>query len=296
MTINNLMNIDNLASLKRALEQKLAQERASNFGSVKPEWIHYANEYHWDESQQVPRMRDLVSSGFVPGKSRILDVAAGYGQYFCYASKFGYDCYGLEPDKWKVDFVKKKLDLFDMQNLSEHIVEGFGERIPFDDSFFDCVTTFQTLEHVQKPKKVISEMLRVTKPGGGVHIRCPDYRSTFEAHYQLPWLPLFPRYFAKLYLRILKRPAEGLASICYVTKGRIIKWLHKCAKESGCKIVVMDNDKIAFSNALQKRGLPDAPGGFELWRVLNWARYIFRKEISVNLFVRIVEKQRNGNI
>lgn len=81
-----------------------------------------------------------------------------------------------------------------------------------------------------------------------------------------------------------------------MTKGRIIKWLHKCAEESGCKIVVMDNDKIAFSNALQKRGLPDAPGGFELWRVLNWAKYIFRKELSVNLFVRIVEKQRNGNI
>ena len=246
MTTDNIMNINNLHALKRVLEQKLARERARNFGSVKPAWIHYADEYHWDESQQAPRMRDLVSSGFVPGKSRILDVATGYGQYFCYASK-------LEPDKWKVDFVKKKLDLFDMQNLSEHIVEGFGERIPFDDSFFDCVTTFQTLEHVQKPKKVISEMLRVTKPGGGVHIRCPDYRSTFEAHYQLPWLPLFPRCFAKLYLRTLKRPAEALATICYVTKGRIIKWLHKCAEESGCKIVVMDNDKIAFSNELQKR-------------------------------------------
>ena len=167
MTTDNLININNLPSLKRALEQKLARERARNFGSVKPAWIHYADEYHWDESQQAPRMQDLIANGFVPGKSRILDVAAGYGQYLYYASKFGYDCYGVEPDKWKVNFIKKKLELLNMQNLSKHIVEGFGEYIPFDNSFFDCVTTFQTLEHVQEPMKVISEMLRVTKPGGG---------------------------------------------------------------------------------------------------------------------------------
>ncbi len=169
MIIDNLMNINDLPSLKRALVQKLARERDRNFGSVKPDWTHYANEYHWDESQQAPRMRDLISNGFVPGKSRILDVAAVYGQHLCYASKFGYDCYGIEPDKWKVDFVKKKLELLGMQNLSERIVEGFGEHIPFDDSFFDCVTTFQTLEHVQEPKKVVSEMLRVTKQGGGTY-------------------------------------------------------------------------------------------------------------------------------
>ncbi len=81
-----------------------------------------------------------------------------------------------------------------------------------------------------------------------------------------------------------------------MTKGRIIKLLHKCAKESGCKILVVDNDKIAFSNAFQKRGFPDLPGGFELWCIFKWARYIFRKELSVNLFLRIVERQAKGNI
>lgn len=95
---DSILNINNLSSLKNALEQRLVGERKRNFGKVKAGWGKYANEYHWDESQQASRMQDLVANGFIPGKTRILDLAAGHGQYLCYSSKFGYDCYGLEPE------------------------------------------------------------------------------------------------------------------------------------------------------------------------------------------------------
>ena len=58
-------------------------------------------------------MQDLIANGFIPGKTRILDVAAGYGQYLCYSSRFGYDCYGLEPE---------------MENMLWLIIDRFDRR------------------------------------------------------------------------------------------------------------------------------------------------------------------------
>ena len=50
LSFDTVLNINNLSSLKNALEQRLAEERKRNFGKVKAGWVKYANEYHWDES------------------------------------------------------------------------------------------------------------------------------------------------------------------------------------------------------------------------------------------------------
>ena len=281
--------MNDMSNIREMMEKRLAEDRLHLYGKVGRKWIRYAENYFWDETQQDFRIEDLQRYGFLPGRAKVLDLAAGCGQFLLRALDHGYDCLGLEPEVWKVDFVRQKMYLHEMPESAERIIEGVGESLPFLDDSFDCIASYQTLEHVQDPRQVIMEMVRVTRPGGGIHLRCPDYRSSFEAHYQLPWLPLMPKRLARVYLSLLCRPAEGLDGIRYVTRPRILGWLREIERE-GVKLVIFDDSRIRFENNLRRRGLPCMPGSYLLWRILNYVYYLFRQESSINLFVRVMAK------
>jgi SAM-dependent methyltransferase len=285
-------NLEGPEALRAHLRAHLAGQREQQFGRVDPAWIEYAENYFWDETQQDFRIEDLRRYGFLPGRAKVLDLAGGCGQFLLRALQHGYDCLGVEPEAWKLDFINQKMRLYEMPpEDAERMVTGVGERLPFVDNSFDCVSSYQTLEHVKDPRQVIAEMVRVTRPGGGIHLRCPDYRSTFEAHYQLPWLPLMPRALARAYLGLLGRPTEGLDSIRYVTGPRIRGWLRDIERKSA-RLVVFDDSRIRFENKLRRRGLPCVPGGYSLWRMLNYVYYLFRRESSVNIFIRVMAKHQ----
>lgn len=54
-----------------------------------------------------------------------------------------------------------------------------GKKIPFENESFDIVGSFTVLEHVNNPKQLIQEMVRVTKQGGSVIIACPSFLRVF---------------------------------------------------------------------------------------------------------------------
>jgi SAM-dependent methyltransferase len=51
--------------------------------------------------------------------------------------------------------------------------EAPAESLPFADAWFDAVTMFDVLEHVDDPARVLAEIARVLKPGGLFHIVLP---------------------------------------------------------------------------------------------------------------------------
>jgi SAM-dependent methyltransferase len=76
-------------------------------------------------------------------------------------------------------------DIWDRLPTIVHIVQVFGDarRLPFGDGTFDTVASFEVLEHIDSPEQVMSEMARVTKPGGRVLLTVP-----FAApHHQMPF-------------------------------------------------------------------------------------------------------------
>jgi len=166
---------------------------------------------------------------------------------------------------------------------------GCGENVPFQDNFFDCVSTFQTLEHVQDLDLVLKEMMRVTKSGGGIHIKCPDYLSTFEGHYLVPWFPLFPKRFARAYLRILKKSIHGLDTFQYTTRNNIIRRLHKIFKQkSSWKVKIFDAKRIKVEMELKRRRIPRLGGiSYLFFLLIEYLIKIFRKELSLDLFIYI---------
>jgi len=273
------------------LRQKVL-ESSELWGSLPEERNDYVTRYMYDESFQRAAQFYFHLFGTTKTGGPVLDMAAGCGQYVFWCLKKGYDCYGIEPEPWKLDFIKEKIlrERYPKE-WQTRIIPGYGESLPYSDNRFQYINSDQTLEHVQNPDRVIKEMIRVTKPGGGIHIRCPDYRGTFEAHYRLPWLPLFPRHMAKLYLHLLGRPTKGLDTLQYVTKNKIYKAIRKVEKQyTGLILTVIDVDQVQFNQKLWRKGIPNWSIFYLIYKCFNYCSCLFRAVTGVNIFIRIVMK------
>jgi SAM-dependent methyltransferase len=68
----------------------------------------------------------------------------------------------------------------------DYFVRASGEHIPFKDNVFPLVVARHTIEHVDKPFKMLSEMIRVSNQR--IFIKCPhrfsiDVKKPFHKHY-----------------------------------------------------------------------------------------------------------------
>jgi SAM-dependent methyltransferase len=224
----------------------------------------------------------------LPRAGRLLDLASGFGTAALRGLALGLDVFGLEPDAGKLELLGRRIDAGGLPRAwKARFARAVGETLPYKDGAFDCVLSYQTLEHVRDPEAVIAEMLRVTRAGGALHIRCPDYRSTYEGHYRLPWLPLLPKPLARAYLRARGRPTAGLEELNYVTGPRLARLLKRQAARAGLAVTVTDLEKERYRARLRGKGLPGWRGPALPWRALFHLRRAFREEIAVNLWVEV---------
>jgi ubiquinone/menaquinone biosynthesis C-methylase UbiE len=54
--------------------------------------------------------------------------------------------------------------------------------LEWPDSSFDAVISCETLEHLAEPRRGISEVLRVLRPGGRFYLTCPNYLNLTGLH------------------------------------------------------------------------------------------------------------------
>lgn len=75
-----------------------------------------------------------------------------------------------------------QLDIYPFKNVD---VIASAERLPFVDQCFDAVFSYDVLEHVSDPFKAASEIVRVLKPGGVLHVDVPFLQTEhgYPNHY-----------------------------------------------------------------------------------------------------------------
>lgn len=87
----------------------------------------------------------------------ILDVGAGTGRAIQFFRDSGRQVTGAEPSSAQIaQAVKKGIP-------PGYIVQADGAALPFPDASFDAVCEFGMLHHVERPERVIGEMLRVAR-------------------------------------------------------------------------------------------------------------------------------------
>jgi ubiquinone/menaquinone biosynthesis C-methylase UbiE len=275
------------AFLRDLVRKELAEEfglaDAAHLDEIVAQWMDDANDAGW-------RFAELEA--FQPGARRVLDMACGCGTAVFWGLRNGWDAYGIDPNPDKHRFMALKAEAYGYPGeWLSRVREGYGEHLPYADGEFDAVMSYQTLEHVQHPRQVLAELVRVTRAGGCVNLRFPDFRGTFEGHYMLPWLPLFPRPAAKAYLRLLGRPARGLDGIRYVT-GRSVRRLigSLSAEHPSWRLEIHDGGRLRFLRALGSKGLPAWGWLYFPYQALTHLRSLFRRDIGANLFIRVLAK------
>lgn len=140
-----------------------------------------------------------LPSAFMP--NNILEVGASVGfNSLALARKFPKAAiHSVEPDQEAVDVASSMAADF---NVSYKPVCGIGENLPYPDCYFDLIVCHTVIEHVQDVEQVISEMARVLKPGGYIHIEAPNYFWPYEPHLSIWCLPLAGKYGVKIMARL----------------------------------------------------------------------------------------------
>lgn len=95
------------------------------------------------------------------GDENFLDIGCGpTGIMACFKTP---NRYGLDP---LIRFYKRRYSL----NTGIKYIEGTGEELPFKNASFDVAFMFNTLDQIENPQSILSEINRIIKKGG--HVFC----------------------------------------------------------------------------------------------------------------------------
>lgn len=131
--------------------------------------------------QQRIRQILLKAAGLVETgteKPLVLDFGAGTGNITLHLLSLGLKVVATDISEGILDKLHRKIvDLDNRENLEITLSNGFDLK-NFDDNSFDMTVTYSVLHHVPDYVFIVSEMLRVLKPGGILlidHEVCPSY-------------------------------------------------------------------------------------------------------------------------
>jgi SAM-dependent methyltransferase len=152
-----------------------------------------------DSVAQLARYADL------PGRV-VLDVGGGPGHFTAAFRGRGARCLLVEPDA---------AELRADGEPPGAAVHGDGMALPVADGGVDVCFSSNVLEHVRDPAAMLSEMIRVTRPGGVIYLAFTNWYSPWGGHEMAPWHYLGGRYAERRYVRRTggppkNRPGTGL--------------------------------------------------------------------------------------
>ncbi len=124
--------------------------------------LHYWREYRFFDD--ITRLLSLTET------SRILDVGCGISTVLHFLPG---ERHGIDPLAEEYKRIYRYPD-------GIHVTQGFGEAIPFPDSYFDAVFCSNVLDHTSDPPKVVEEMYRVMRPGGHLVLTVEIFPSARE--------------------------------------------------------------------------------------------------------------------
>ena len=128
---------------------------------------------HWYYSGK----RKIVShwikeSAHLTRESLLLDCGAGTGAF---ASEMQSQCRVFASDDYE-----ESLAILRNRLSKESVFAASCTNLPLPDNTFDFVTALDVLEHIEDDSRALSEMYRVTKPGGMVIITVPALMSLWS--------------------------------------------------------------------------------------------------------------------
>lgn len=100
---------------------------------------------------------------------KLLDIGAGLGQFQLLANRHGYETFGIEPSSLRRQYAREAFAL----ELSDQLVDSDHWQTHYPE-FFDLITLWDVIEHVNFPRETCAAALRLLKPGGILLLDTPS--------------------------------------------------------------------------------------------------------------------------
>ncbi|NNC95598.1 MAG: class I SAM-dependent methyltransferase [Chitinophagales bacterium] len=100
--------------------------------------------------------------------NRLLDVGCGIGYFLKEAQKRGWEVYGTE-------FTDEAIELCESKGIK--MKKGMLDKSMFPENYFDVVTYFEVIEHINNPTEEIANMHEVIRPGGVCYMTTPNFNG-----------------------------------------------------------------------------------------------------------------------
>jgi ubiquinone/menaquinone biosynthesis C-methylase UbiE len=249
---------------------------------------------HLDVSRS--KFRASILEKYVPLRGqKLLEIGSGFGTNLAsWIKDFEVDGYGVEPaSKGFDESYKASRLLFSANGLDPNrIVDASGERLPFADKEFDIVYAANVLEHVTSPQEVLTEAVRVLKPGGILHMEIPNYLSYFEGHYMIPQPPVVSNRFLALWAKFWGRDEAFAYSLKLVNPIWCRKMVHQIGKLYKISLLSMGEDLFLERLSQPYRFETQISAGklamsIRMLQTLNFGNWIGKLIVTANGFYPI---------
>lgn len=133
----------------------------------------------YDKTRFLP-IKFLNVTAHFPVGGKILDIGCGLGHFCRYLqakAPFAYETFGTDFSPFAIH-VADQLD----STGSYAVTEPLSYRQPFPDHYFDAVVAMDVIEHLSDVSAFITELDRLTKPGGAIVITTPEKQASGELH------------------------------------------------------------------------------------------------------------------
>ncbi|MEA2232184.1 MAG: hypothetical protein QOD83_2000 [Solirubrobacteraceae bacterium] len=127
---------------------------------------------HWWYRGRRRVLRATLDGLALPWPCAILDAGCGSGRTLDELSDYG--------DAWGVDLSREAVNATRARGHEASLAEV--EDLPFPDASFDLVTCLDVIEHTPDDRRTLSELRRVTRPGGALVVTVPAHPSLWSAH------------------------------------------------------------------------------------------------------------------
>jgi len=112
---------------------------------------------------------------------KLLDIGCAYGYFLKIAGGFGFETYGIDISQHAVEQAKKKVN-------AKFFCRDVQDDLPFADGYFEIITMFDVIEHLEKPYDALREIRRVLKSKGLFVITTPNVNSLLRRNMGKKWI------------------------------------------------------------------------------------------------------------
>lgn len=137
-----------------------------------PEHLEFTGERFTPECVREIRYEHLHRYAFaasLAGGLDVLDAACGEGYGAALLAKTAASVTGVDLSESVIQHARRR---YPRENLSFEVADCID--LPFDEDRFDCVVSFETLEHLEDQQGLLAGFRRVLKPGGFLLLSSPD--------------------------------------------------------------------------------------------------------------------------